>query len=191
VQAPATLSAVGARKVMDVYTWLVAPLGVGFLYVSVPPSEFRNGLSGLVFATVLGLFMIVLFGTKFWLDLRHADAVEGAVRELGLGEHFAFTLSNPALSWASAAVAVVGNFAYVYRGLSLRDPSAFTAPLSMLDAFYFAVATFTTTGFGDLAAVSQAARVAVMAQMVAGFALVSVGLALVLVRLRPRPTRTS
>lgn len=69
---------------MEIYSWLVAPLGLGALYVFVPPSEFRTGPAGLVTATVLGLLQIGLFGRKFWLDLRDADAVEEAVREARL-----------------------------------------------------------------------------------------------------------
>ena len=36
----------------------------------------------------------------------------------------------------------------LYRGLSLRDPSSFSAPLSMVEAFYFALATLPGRGRG-------------------------------------------
>jgi hypothetical protein len=47
---------------------------------------------------------------------------------------------------------------------------------------YFALATFTTTGFGDIAAASDAARLAVSIQMLGGFAIVAVALTLALSR---------
>jgi hypothetical protein len=46
----------------------------------------------------------------------------------------------------------------------------------------FALATFTTTGFGDIAGASDAARLAVSTQMLGGFAIVAVALTLALSR---------
>ncbi len=51
--------------------------------------------------------------------------------------------------------------------LSLAQRAAFSEPMSRTDARYFTVTVFATVGFGDISAVSQAARVLVTSQMVA------------------------
>lgn len=62
-------------------------------------------------------------------------------------------------------------FAGSHVTMSARDPTAFTEPLDRTDALYFTVTTLATVGFGDIAAVSQAARIAVTVQMVTGLVL--------------------
>jgi hypothetical protein len=62
-------------------------------------------------------------------------------------------------------------FAGSYAMMSARDPGAFTEPLDHTDALYFTVATLATVGFGDIAAVSEAARITVLVQMVTGLVL--------------------
>ena len=64
-----------------------------------------------------------------------------SVQEWGLG----FSLFR--LLWAAAALVV---FAAFYASLSVRSPSAFSEPLTTLDAVYLALTTFTTPGFGDI-----------------------------------------
>ncbi|CAL9279674.1 hypothetical protein SUDANB180_07422 [Streptomyces sp. enrichment culture] len=56
-------------------------------------------------------------------------------------------------------------FAALYVRLSAGDPRAFTQPLTRIDALYFTVSVFATVGFGDLAAVTQPARLMVTVQM--------------------------
>ncbi|GLY71234.1 metal transporter [Amycolatopsis taiwanensis] len=57
-------------------------------------------------------------------------------------------------------------FAYAYYVLEHELAQSFTKPLTRTDALYFVVAVFATVGFGDIAAVSQAARLLVIIQMV-------------------------
>ena len=59
-------------------------------------------------------------------------------------------------------------FALLYTSMSVTDPSAFTEPLSRLDALYFTTVTFATVGFGDITPVSQLARAVVTVQMIVG-----------------------
>lgn len=59
-------------------------------------------------------------------------------------------------------------FALLYASMSTTDPSAFTEPLSKVDALYFTTVTFATVGFGDITPVSQLARAVVTVQMIAG-----------------------
>jgi voltage-gated potassium channel len=65
-------------------------------------------------------------------------------------------------------------FAGSYVTMSGRDADAFSEPLDRTDALYFTVATLATVGFGDIAAVSEAARIAVIVQMVTGVVLLGV-----------------
>lgn len=77
-----------------------------------------------------------------------------------------------------AGVIVV--FSLFYATMSVSDPAAFSVPIGKSDAVYFTVTTLSTTGFGDITAVSQGARWAVTVQMLFDFVLL-VGLARVFV----------
>jgi hypothetical protein len=66
----------------------------------------------------------------------------------------------------SLVTAEVTWFASLYWLMSRSDAVAFDHHLRRMDAMYFTLAIFTTTGFGDLHAASEGARAAVSAQMV-------------------------
>lgn len=72
--------------------------------------------------------------------------------------------------------AVVIIFALVYATMSEADPAAFSEALTKEDAVYFTVTTLSTTGFGDITAVSRGARWVVTGQMLFDLVLL-VGLA--------------
>ena len=63
-------------------------------------------------------------------------------------------------------------FAATYASLSSADPATFTQPMSRIDALYFTVTVFSTVGFGDIAPVSEPARVLVTVQMLADLVLI-------------------
>ncbi|MEU7568844.1 potassium channel family protein [Streptomyces fradiae] len=65
-------------------------------------------------------------------------------------------------------------FASAYYLLDRSAPGSFTEPLTRTDSLYFALTTFSTTGFGDIAALSQTGRVLAMVQMTGGLLLVGV-----------------
>ncbi|MCB2177484.1 MAG: potassium channel family protein [Actinomycetales bacterium] len=65
-------------------------------------------------------------------------------------------------------------FASIYWVMSAVDPAQFTEPLDRVSALYFTVAVATTVGFGDIVAVSPAARGLVTIQMVLDVALLAV-----------------
>ena len=71
-------------------------------------------------------------------------------------------------------------FAGSYHVASVGSPGAFNEPLSKLDALYFAVTTFTTTGFGDIAPRSDVMRATVTLQMLADLAVLGIGLRILL-----------
>jgi voltage-gated potassium channel len=58
-------------------------------------------------------------------------------------------------------------FAAMYVRMSTANPDAFTQPLDRVGAVYLSMTIMATVGFGDIAAVTNAARIGVMAQMVA------------------------
>jgi voltage-gated potassium channel len=66
-------------------------------------------------------------------------------------------------------------FAATYVVLAAISASNFSEPLTRTDALYFAVTVFSTVGFGDITAKTEAARLVVTGQMIAD--LVTIGLA--------------
>ncbi|MFC6160132.1 two pore domain potassium channel family protein [Kribbella jiaozuonensis] len=65
-------------------------------------------------------------------------------------------------------------FSTTYVLMARAQPANFSEPLSRLDAAYYTVTVFATVGFGDITAVSAAARAVVTVQMLGD--LVMVGL---------------
>jgi voltage-gated potassium channel Kch len=63
-------------------------------------------------------------------------------------------------------------FAATYYLMGYADADNFSEPLTRVDSLYFTITTFATVGFGDITAVSQAARGVAMTQMVLGLVLV-------------------
>ena len=69
-------------------------------------------------------------------------------------------------------------FATSYYLMERANATTFAQPLSRIDSMYFSVAVFTTVGFGDIAAKTQAARVVVTFQMILNLVIVGVVLRL-------------
>jgi hypothetical protein len=63
-------------------------------------------------------------------------------------------------------------FACAYEMLATADPGAFSQPMTRTDVLYFVVTVFATVGFGDITPVTEAARVAVMVQMLGDLVLI-------------------
>jgi hypothetical protein len=83
----------------------------------------------------------------------------------------------------SAASSILGSFALVYWHLSVRDSRCFVESLSKVDAIYFTLTTFSTTGFGDIFPQTAVCRAVVSAQMIVGIVLVTVVAAVAIARL--------
>jgi voltage-gated potassium channel len=64
-------------------------------------------------------------------------------------------------------------YASMYALLSFNQPASFTQKLGRTDALYFTMTVFSTIGFGNIAPVTEVARIVMMTQMVAG--LIAVG----------------
>jgi Ion channel len=58
-------------------------------------------------------------------------------------------------------------FASTYFVMERNSAASFTQPLTRTDALYFTVTVFSTVGFGDISAKSEAARVVLIVQMLA------------------------
>jgi hypothetical protein len=65
-------------------------------------------------------------------------------------------------------------FAWTYLTLARSAPGSFTQPLDRVGALYFTVTVLTTVGFGDIAARTHPARLAVTAQMVCDVIVIAV-----------------
>lgn len=63
-------------------------------------------------------------------------------------------------------------FAGAYEVMAAGDPAAFSQPLTRTDTLYFVVTVFATVGFGDITAVSEAARAVVTVQMLCDLVLI-------------------
>jgi voltage-gated potassium channel len=71
-------------------------------------------------------------------------------------------------------------FAGTYVKLADATAGAFSEPLSRTDALYFTITVFATVGFGDIAPVTDAARITTMVQMVGDLLVVGVVLRVML-----------
>ncbi len=70
-------------------------------------------------------------------------------------------------------------FATTYYLMDHANAATFGQPFSRIDSMYFSVTAFTTVGFGDITAKTQAARVIVTFQMMLDLVIVGVVLRLV------------
>ncbi len=65
-------------------------------------------------------------------------------------------------------------FASTYVVLATISASNFSEPLTRTDALYFTVTVFSTVGFGDVTAKTEAARLVVTGQMIADLVIIGV-----------------
>ncbi|MFH9013217.1 potassium channel family protein [Streptomyces sp. NPDC017943] len=105
-----------------------------------------------------GLLLVVLV---FWWEVR--AILESPYPRLKAIEALGTTLALFLLLFAGA-----------YFLLEHSTPGSFSEPLTKTDSLYFTLTTFTTVGYGDIAARSQAGRVLTMVQMAGGLLLVGV-----------------
>lgn len=76
----------------------------------------------------------------------------------------------------------LNSFTSVYWTLSWGSPSSFNEPLTKMDALYFTLTTFSTTGYGDIHPLTEAARAVVSVQMMIDVLLLTVAAAIVINR---------
>ena len=71
-------------------------------------------------------------------------------------------------------------FASVYVVMATISASNFSEPLTHTDALYFTVTVFSTVGFGDITAKTEAARLVVTSQMIADLLIIGLGLRVII-----------
>jgi len=71
-------------------------------------------------------------------------------------------------------------FASTYYVMVRLAPGSFGTDLTRTDAMYFTVTVFTTVGFGDISAKTEAARLVVTGQMIADLLVLGVGIKIIL-----------
>ncbi|SEO55970.1 potassium channel family protein [Trujillonella endophytica] len=125
------------------------------LYYDAPLDRPLDGATGLLFLVALGLVGVVV-AVQLRGILRSRQPRLRAIR--------AVAVTLPTL-WVV--------FASAYWVVAAEQSGAFTEPLNRTDGLYFTITVFATVGFGDIAPVSQLARVLVTVQMLVG--LVTVG----------------
>ncbi|MGW7447496.1 potassium channel family protein [Kitasatospora sp. NPDC054795] len=118
------------------------------IYFLIPMDHAMNGATatGLTLG-ILGLCVVVAWQLR--------DITNSEYPGLRAVQALAFTLPLFILLFATA-----------YFLMEHAQATSFTQPLSRFDALYFSIITFSTVGFGDITATSQAARLVVTVQMV-------------------------
>ncbi|MFF7179157.1 ion channel [Streptomyces sp. NPDC008121] len=86
--------------------------------------------------------------------------------------------AHPRLKAVEALAATLALFLVLFAGayylLDDSAPGSFSEPLTRTDSLYFTLTTFSTVGYGDITARSQAGRILTMMQMAGGLLLVGV-----------------
>jgi hypothetical protein len=154
------------------------------------PRRFQRPLLAALASTIAGAAVNVLSTA----DPGTAAIVAGivvAVGGAGYSVHVAIGGRNDrrflGLALLAAAFVIVVGFALTYVLITDRDDTAFgSEDLGYVDAVYFSLATFTTTGFGDISAASDLARAVVSLQMATTFVYAGVAVGLIVPRLGGR-----
>jgi len=144
----------------------------------------RDAVVSLARSTLVCLAVVAAY---FGLPMHHLDPGSGLRLTAGLALVAAVLAwhlreitrsSHPRLRAVEALAVTLtvlfAVFATAYFVLDRSTPASFNEPMTRLDAAYFTVTVFATVGFGDIVAVSQAARVVATLQMVADLVLVGV-----------------
>jgi voltage-gated potassium channel len=136
-------------------------------HAQVPRRDLRRSLAVETAVTVAGLVatyvVLPLSGWSFWFGVA-AGVVVAAVVVLVVARRIRRVLrTERPVPEAIAAVVVTATMALVasssiYYALAEADPGNFRGLSTKLDAVYFAVTVMTTTGFGDIAPLTQPAR---------------------------------
>jgi voltage-gated potassium channel len=123
---------------------------------------------------------IVLVGLYYLLPLDHLASVPLAVTlvagllvllavaawQLRLVTGARYPAARAAEALATTVPLFLLLFASAYFVMARASPATFSHHLTRTDALYFTVTTFSTVGYGDITAASQAARLVVTAQMI-------------------------
>lgn len=87
------------------------------------------------------------------------------------------------MSFAAIYAALIAVFATVYLQLTHNYRGCFNHRLTHVEALYFTITTFTTTGFGDITAKSPGCRLIVALQTLVALVVITLAIAALVVRL--------
>lgn len=148
---------------------LLAALPLVLMFISPEVSTSRSALAWAVFGSAMlaccvgAVYLVSTVLYAEWVVIKYG--VVGLVSAAACG-----------------AMAVLSAFAYVYWLLENLRPGSFNLPLSRVDAIYFTLGTFTTTGTGRFVAQSAGAELLATGQVVLGWSFAAVLLALLVPR---------
>ncbi len=138
---------------------LVSAIALVGLYYLLP----LDHLASVPMAVILVVGLLVLLAAAGWQLRLVLRARYPAIRA---GEALATTVPLFLLLFAS-----------VYFAMARASPANFsTHSLTRTDSLYFTVTTFSTVGYGDITATSQAARLVVTAQMILDLLVLGLGI---------------
>jgi voltage-gated potassium channel len=139
---------------------------------------FWAALRSVLIAAVLVVLYYVLPLDRPWDSDTAVRLLIGLVVVAGVvvwGVRFIAGSRYPGVRAAEAVALVIPFFlllfASTYFVLERNSAASFTQPLTRTDALYFTVTVFSTVGFGDITAKSEAARVVLIVQMLADLVL--------------------
>jgi voltage-gated potassium channel len=141
---------------------LIVPVLLLLTYYQAPLDRPLTLTTGLLFAAALLLLSLALVVQVRGI-LASSTPLLRAIRTLAIGMPVLLVL-----------------FAATYVTIAGQQAGAFTEPLNRTDGLYFTVTTFATVGYGDIAPVTQLARILVTVQMIVGLIAVGVIAKLVL-----------
>lgn len=131
-------------------------VGTLLVYALVPVREETS--TALAVVAVLGLLVLgVVFARQLGRIQRSARPVLAAIEALAL-----------------VVTLFVVLFAFLYVSLSAANQGSFSEPVTKVSAVYFTVTVLATVGFGDIAAVTDTARIVVTVQMVLDLIIIGV-----------------
>ena len=132
------------------------------------------------FAVVLGIYFLLPVGDWGGDGLSIGRLVIGILLFAGvLAWQIRQILRSavPALQAIEALIVAIPTFIAVYAGtyvsIAAAVPGSFTQPMAKTDALYFTVVTLGTVGYGDIAPVTTAARMAVSSQVLLDLVLIA------------------
>ena len=155
-------------------------------YHELPPAKRRRLIYRAVARSLLGATVLVvvyyLLPDRSWTGAAVLRVLAGLLVFAGITAWQLRTIAGsryPGLKAAEALGLILPLFllvfAFAYYRMERASAAAFTQPLTKTDALYFTVTVFSTVGFGDITAKSEAARVVVIIQMLGDLALLAVG----------------
>jgi voltage-gated potassium channel len=164
----------------------------GERYQDLPPAKrrwliFRAVLRSVLVATVLVVLYYVFPLDRGWGSDTAVRLLVGVLVFAGVMVWHVRAIAGSRYPGLRAAVALgmilpffLLLFASTYFVMERASPASFTQRLTRTDALYFTVTVFSTVGFGDITAKSEAARVVVIVQMLADLALLGAGVKVLL-----------